>query len=104
VFVDPGVLQGMCVLRKPKSHHKHKSNHPPPRKHLYQLKMRMRLKMMKEKIKKMSHLKMMAMIKGEMQTIKTRRVKNQDRRTQESTKQSNEITPSTPSSATFIRG
>jgi hypothetical protein len=36
--------------------------------------------------------------------IKTRRMKNQGRHTQESTKQSNEITPSTPSSATFIRG
>jgi hypothetical protein len=64
----------------------------------------MRLKMMNEKIKEMSHLKMMAMIKGKMQMIKTRRMKNQGRHTQESTKQSNEITPSTPSSATFIRG
>ena len=59
---------------------------------------------MKEKIKEMSHLKMMTMIKGEMQMIKTRRMMNQDRHTQESTKHSNEITPSTPSSATFIRG
>jgi hypothetical protein len=64
----------------------------------------MRLKLMKEKIKQMSHLKMTAMIKGEMQMIKTRRMKNQGRHTQESTKQFNEITPSTPSSATFIRG
>jgi hypothetical protein len=71
----------------------HKINHPPPRKHLHQLKMRMRLKMIKEKIKKMGHLKMMTMIKGEMQMIKARRMKNQDRDTQESTKQSNEITP-----------
>jgi hypothetical protein len=55
--------------------------------------MRMRLKMMKEKIKEMSHLKMTAMIKGEMQMIKTRRMKNRDCHTQESTKQSNEITP-----------
>ena len=48
--------------------------------------------MMKGKIKKMSHLKMMAMIKGEMQMIKKRRMsKNQGRHTQESTKQSNEI-------------
>jgi hypothetical protein len=53
---------------------------------------------MKEKIKVMSHLKMTAMIKGEMQMIKTRRMKKQGRHTQESTKQSNEITPSTPSS------
>jgi hypothetical protein len=82
----------------------HKINHPPPHKHLHQLKMRTRLKLMKEKIKQMSHLKMTAMIKGEMQMIKTRRMKNQGRHTQESTKQSNEITPPTPSSATFIRG
>jgi hypothetical protein len=66
--------------------------------------MRMRLKLMKEKIKEMSHLKMTAMIKGEMQMIMIRRMKNQDHHTQESTKQSNEITSSTPSSATFIRG
>jgi hypothetical protein len=82
----------------------HKINHPPPRKHHHQLKLRMRLKLMKDKIKEMSHLKMTAMIKGEMQMIKIRRMKNQGRHTQESTKQSNEITPSTPSSATFIRG
>jgi hypothetical protein len=36
--------------------------------------------------------------------IKTRKMKNQDRHTQESTKQSNEITPWTPSSAIFKRG
>jgi hypothetical protein len=43
---------------------------------------------------KMSHLKKTAMIKGEMQLIKTRRMsKFQDRHTQESIKQSNEITP-----------
>ena len=82
----------------------HKINHPPPRKHLHQLKMRMKLKLMKKKINQMSHLKMTTMVKGEMQMIKTRRMKNQGRHTQESTKQSNEITPSTPSSATFIRG
>jgi hypothetical protein len=45
----------------------HKINHPPPRKHLRQLKMRMRLKLMKEKIKEMNHLKMTAMIKGEIE-------------------------------------
>jgi hypothetical protein len=50
--------------------------------------------MMKRKIKKMSHLKKMATIKGEMQMIKTRRMsKLQGCHTQESTKQSNEITP-----------
>jgi hypothetical protein len=61
--------------------------------HLHQLKMRMRLKMMKEKIKIMSHLKRRAMIKGEMPMIKIRKMnKFQDRHTHESTKQSNEIT------------
>jgi hypothetical protein len=55
--------------------------------------MRMRLKMMKEKIKKMSHLKRRAIIKGEILVIKMRKMnKFQDRHTQES-KQSNEITP-----------
>jgi hypothetical protein len=81
-----------------------KINHHPPRKHLHQLKIRMRLKLIKEKINKMSHLKMTEIIKGEIQMIKTRRMKNQDCHTQESTKQSNEITPLTPSLATFIRG
>jgi hypothetical protein len=52
----------------------------------------------------MSYLKMTAMIKGEMQMSKTRRMKIKGHHTQESTKQSNEITPSTPSSATFIKG
>jgi hypothetical protein len=47
---------------------------------------------------------MTAMIKGEMQMIKTRRMKNQGRHTQESTKKYNEIIPSTPSSVIFIRG
>jgi hypothetical protein len=42
----------------------------------------------------MSHLKRRAMIKGEMQMIKTRKMnKIKGRHTQESTKQSNEITP-----------
>jgi hypothetical protein len=59
---------------------------------------------MKYKIKQMSHLRMMAMIKGERQMRKTRKMSNKGRHTQESTKQSNEITPSIPSSATFIRG
>jgi hypothetical protein len=52
---------------------------------------------MKKKIKKMSHLKKRAMIKGEMKKIKTRKMNKKyrvkDRHTQESTKQSNEITP-----------
>jgi hypothetical protein len=84
----------MYVLRNPKSLHKHKINHLPPYKHLHQPKMRMRLKMMKEKIKRMSHLKRREMIKGEMPIIKTRKMnKFKDRHTQESTKQFNEITP-----------
>jgi hypothetical protein len=84
----------MCVLRNPKSHHMHKINHLPPCKHLHRLKKRMRLKMMKEKINKLSHLKRRAMIKGEMPMIKMRKMnKFQGRHTQESTKQFNEITP-----------
>jgi hypothetical protein len=64
--------------------------------------MRIKLKMM---MIKRIHLKKRTMIKGEMLMIKTRKMMRiQDRHTQESTKQSNEITPSTPSSATFIRG
>jgi hypothetical protein len=77
-------------------------------KHLHQLKMRNRLKMMKMKIKRMSHLKRRTMIKGEMAMIKTRKMSRKfrvkDCHTQESTKQFNEITPSTPSLVTFIRG
>jgi hypothetical protein len=70
--------------------------------------MRIRLKTMKMKIKRMSHLKRRSMIKGEMKLMKTRKMikkyRDKDRHTQESTKQFNEITPSTPSSVTFIRG
>jgi hypothetical protein len=74
----------MCVLSNPKSLHKHKINLHLPYKHLHQPKM---------KIKK-SHLKRRTMIKGEMLMIKTRKVMRvQDRHTQESTKQYNEITP-----------
>jgi hypothetical protein len=69
--------------------------------------MRIRLKVMKKMIKKMGHLKKRSMIKGEMM-MKTRkmirRFRVKDRHTQESTKQFNEITPSTPSLVTFIRG
>jgi hypothetical protein len=84
----------MCVLRNPKSLHMHKINHLPPCKHLHQPKMRIKLKMMKMRINKMSHLKRRAMIKGEMPMIKTRKMMTvQDRHTQESTKQYNEITP-----------
>jgi hypothetical protein len=88
------VLQlGMCVLRNPKSLHIHKINHLPPCKHLHQLKMRIKLKIMMMKIKR-SHLKRRTMIKGEMLMIKTRKMMRvQDRHTQESIKQYNEITP-----------
>jgi hypothetical protein len=49
--------------------------------------------MMMMKIKR-SHLNRKTMIKGEMLMIKTRKImRAQDRHTQESTKQSNEITP-----------
>jgi hypothetical protein len=99
---------GMCVLRNPKSPHKHKVYHHLPIKHLHQLKMRTRLKMMKMKIKRMNHLKRRTMIKGEMTMIKTRKMSRKfrvkDRHTQESTKQFNEITPSTQSLVTYIRG
>jgi hypothetical protein len=68
--------------------------------------MRNRLKMMK--IGRMSHLKRRTMIKGEMKLMKTRKMikkyRVKDRHTHESTKQFNEITPSTPSLVTFIRG
>jgi hypothetical protein len=73
-----------------------------------QLKMRIRLKTMKMKIKRMSHLKRRTMIMGEMKLIKTRKMikkfRVKDRHTQESTKRYKEVTPSTPSSVTFIRG
>jgi hypothetical protein len=46
------------------------------------------------KIKRMSHLKRKAMIKGEMTILKTRKMSRiKDRLTQESTKRYNEITP-----------
>jgi hypothetical protein len=97
-----------CVQKNPKSHHKHKINQHLPYKHLHQLKMRIRLKSMKMKIKTMSHLKWRTLIKGETETMKTRKMVRRlgikDRHTQESTKQFKEITPSTPFLVTFIRG
>jgi hypothetical protein len=67
-----------------------------------------RLKMIRMKIKRMSHLKRRTMIKGEMRKIKTmkmiRKFRVKDRHTQESIKQYNEITLSTPSLVIFIRG
>jgi hypothetical protein len=84
----------MCVLRNPKSLHKHKINRHLPIKHLHQLKMRIKLKMMKIKIKRMSHLKRRTMNRGEMELIKTRKmIRVKDRHTQQSTKQFKEITP-----------
>jgi hypothetical protein len=63
---------------------------------------------MRKKIKRMSHLNRRTMIKGETMMIKTRKMSKiyrvKDRHIQESTKQFNEITPSTPSLVTFIRG
>jgi hypothetical protein len=60
------------------------------------------------KINRMSHLKKRTMIKGKMKSMRTRKMikkfRVKDRHTQESTKQFNEITPSTPSLVTFIRG
>jgi hypothetical protein len=107
-----GMLRNMSIgdvcPKESESPHKHKINRHIPIKHLYQLKLRIRLKTMKIKIKRMSHLKRRTMIKGEMKLIKTRkmikRFRVKDRHTQESTKQFNEITPSTPSSVTYIRG
>jgi hypothetical protein len=59
-------------------------------------------------VKRMSHLKRRTMIKGEMIMIKTRnkskKYRVKDRHTQESTKQFNGITPSTPSLVISIRG
>jgi hypothetical protein len=55
---------GDVCLRNPKSFHKHKINLHLPCKHLHLLKMRNRLKVMKKKIKRMSHLKRRTMIKG----------------------------------------
>jgi hypothetical protein len=82
----------MCVLRNPKSLHKQKINRHLPCKHLHQLKMRIRLKMMK--IKRMSPLKRRIMIEGEMKTRKmSKGFRVKDRHTQESTKQFKEITP-----------
>jgi hypothetical protein len=70
--------------------------------------MRIRLKLMKMKIKRMSHFKIRTMIKGELKRMKTRKMikkfRVEGRHTQESTKQFNEITPSTPSLVIFIRG
>jgi hypothetical protein len=84
----------MCVLRNPKSLHKHKIYRHLPIKHLHQLKMRIKLKMMKIKIKRMSHLKRRTMNRGEMKLIKTRKmIRVKDRHTQQSTKRFKEITP-----------
>jgi hypothetical protein len=64
----------MYAQRNPKSPHKHKINHHLPIKHLHLPKMRNRLKMMKMKIKRMSHLKRRTWIKGEKKMIKTRKM------------------------------
>jgi hypothetical protein len=88
---------GMCVLRNLKSPLKLKINHHLPCKHLHQPNMRIKLKTMKMKIKRMSHLKRRTMIKGEMKLIKTRKmikkVRVKEPHTQESTKRFKETTP-----------
>jgi hypothetical protein len=70
--------------------------------------MRKWLNRMRIKIKTMNHLKRRTLIKGEMKTIKTRkmikRFRIKDCHTQKSTKQFKEITPSTPFLVTFTRG
>jgi hypothetical protein len=87
----------MCVLRNPKSLHKHKINHHLQIKHLLQPKIRIGLKTIEKKINKTNHLKRRTMIKGEMTIIKIRKMikKNgvKDSLTQESTKRYKEITP-----------
>jgi hypothetical protein len=84
---------GMCVLRNVKSPVMHKISRHLPIKHLHQLKMRIRLKMMK--IKRMSHLKRRTMIKGEIKSIWTRKMikkyRVKDRHTQEFTKRFKEM-------------
>jgi hypothetical protein len=64
----------MCGPRNPKIPHKHKINRHLPYKYLHQLKTRIRLKMLKMKIKRMSHLKRRTWLKGEMKIIKTRKM------------------------------
>jgi hypothetical protein len=70
--------------------------------------MRNMLKMIRMKIKKMSHLKRKTWIKGEMKIIKTRNMikkfRVKDHHTQESTKKFKEITLSTPFLVIFTRG
>jgi hypothetical protein len=66
------------------------------------------LKRKRIKIKTMSHLKRRTLIKGEMKTIKIKKVikrfRIQDHHNQESTKQFKEITPPTSYLVTPTRG
>jgi hypothetical protein len=98
----------MCVQKNPRRPHKHKINHHLLCKHLHLPKMRIRLKLMKMKINKMSHLKRRTLIKGEIKIMKTRmmikKLGTKDSHTQESTKQFKEITLLTPFFVTFTRG
>jgi hypothetical protein len=70
--------------------------------------MRKWIKRKRIKIKMMSHLKRMKLIKGQIKMIKTRKMiekfKIKDHCTQESIKQFKEITPSTPFLVTSTRG
>jgi hypothetical protein len=70
--------------------------------------MRNKLRKKKVKFKTTNHLKMMALIKGEMKLSKNRRMNKRFgikyHLTQESIKQFNEITPSTPFLLIYKRG
>ena len=67
--------------------------------------MRIRLKLMKMKIKRMSHLKRRTLIKGEMKIRKIiKKLGIKYRHTQEFTKHFKEVTPSTLFLVTFTRG
>jgi hypothetical protein len=65
---------GDVCPKESKDLHKRKINHHLPIKHLHKPKIRIRLKTMKMKINRMSHLKRRTMIKGEMTMIKTRKM------------------------------
>jgi hypothetical protein len=97
----------MCVLRNPKSPHKHKINRhsnqaSPPTQDEDQAQDD------EDEDQEDEPPQEEVNDQGEMKIIKTRKMSKKfwvkDRHTQESTKQFNEITPSTPSLVTFIRG
>jgi hypothetical protein len=63
----------MCAHKCLRRLQQHKVNLNPPYKHLHQHKIENKLSKKKIKFKTMSHLKMMALIKGEMKLSKKRR-------------------------------